>query len=106
MHDGSNARAWVHIEVAENKTGGIVAVPKKTKLLTSRINNNNNQGINDNPVINTNEDIEHTLNEGAEPFETMHDIVLHAANNEIVFYTWGDLQCCLPRGADFCHNKK
>jgi hypothetical protein len=38
-------------------------------------------------------------NEGALVFETMHDITLYAAHNELYFYTWGDEQCCLPQGA-------
>ncbi len=98
MHDGCNARAWVCLEVSSKETDGMLTIPKKTKLLTGRINNH---GINDNPIIKTNEDIEHALNEGAEIFETMHDIVVFSANNEILFYTWGDLQCCLPRGSTF-----
>ena len=100
MHDGCNARAWIHLEVDENETDGVLAIPKKTKLLTGRINNNH--GIDDNPIIKSNEDFEHALNEAAEPFETMHDIIVYAANNKLFFYTWGDLQCCLPPGATSC----
>ncbi|HZT60601.1 MAG TPA: putative baseplate assembly protein, partial [Pyrinomonadaceae bacterium] len=32
-------------------------------------------------------------------FETMHDATLFEAHNEILFHTWGDDRCCLPRGA-------
>jgi hypothetical protein len=34
-----------------------------------------------------------------ETFELMHDIDLHEAHNQISFYTWGDEECCLPKGA-------
>ena len=36
---------------------------------------------------------------GATVFETAHDADLFADLNELSFYTWGDLGCCLPRGA-------
>jgi hypothetical protein len=29
----------------------------------------------------------------------MHDVTLHAAHNELKFYTWGNRECCLPKGA-------
>ena len=32
-------------------------------------------------------------------FETMHDAVLFEPHNTMNFYTWGDEQCCLPKGA-------
>ncbi len=32
-------------------------------------------------------------------FETLHDLPLIQAHNEIAFHTWSDAACCLPRGA-------
>jgi hypothetical protein len=32
-------------------------------------------------------------------FETMHDVTLRLAHDEIHFYTWSDTECCLPKGA-------
>lgn len=32
-------------------------------------------------------------------FETLHDLTLIGAHNEIAFHTWSDSACCLPRGA-------
>jgi len=32
-------------------------------------------------------------------FETMHAVDLRAAQDEILFHTWGDDRCCLPAGA-------
>lgn len=39
--------------------------------------------------------------EGYEVFEPMTTkiITLHAGQHEIQFYTWGDTECCLPRGS-------
>jgi hypothetical protein len=39
------------------------------------------------------------LTQGAVVFETLHDITLHGAHNEMQFYTWDDDSCCLPKGA-------
>ena len=36
---------------------------------------------------------------GAEVFETMHDITLYNSHNKMHFYTWGNSQCCLQKGA-------
>src|SRR5207244_11317879 len=43
--------------------------------------------------------LDQALRARPEVFETMHDILLFAAHNEVNFYTWGDEQCCLPKGA-------
>ena len=32
-------------------------------------------------------------------FHTLHDLTVRSARSAIAFYTWGDLRCCLPRGA-------
>ncbi len=70
MHDGSNARAFVHL-VAE--PGAAIAVPAHTPIRTAG----------DRPLV----------------FETMHDVTARAACNEIRFHTWGDAECGLPAGA-------
>jgi hypothetical protein len=36
---------------------------------------------------------------GVPVFEPMHDAVLYAEHGEMRFYTWGDTDCCLPKGA-------
>jgi hypothetical protein len=69
MHDGCNARAWVHLTVQ----GGAVTLPAGARLTTRGAD----------PLV----------------FEAMHDAELHSENNEISFHTWGDTECCLPAGA-------
>ena len=32
-------------------------------------------------------------------FETMHDINLYSFHSEMFFYTWGETDCCLPKGS-------
>ncbi len=87
MHDGCNARAWVHVEVSSD-----YVLPAATPLLT---------GGDELPVR-----IEpgsqawrEALAAGAIVFETAQDRALFVDLNVLRFYTWGDQACCLPRGA-------
>ena len=54
------------------------------------------------------ESYEEALAQRPEVFETMHGIILYKAHNKMHFYTWGDEQCCLPKGATkawLCDNR-
>jgi len=88
LHDGCNARVWVHLRVAGNN----VAVPRGTALLTHCF-----EGVVRVPP--GSELFEQALREGAEVFETLHDASLFEAHSRMEFYTWGALDCCLPKGA-------
>ena len=87
LHDGCDARAWVHVEVAADKT-----IPKGTQLLTR------SGGL---PValVPGSADVRDALAAGATVFETAHEARLFAELNSFSFYTWGDMGCCLPRSA-------
>jgi hypothetical protein len=95
MHDGSNARVWVQVRVrsgANNvllKRGEGAAI---TKLLT-RVESQP-------PLIEFKSSAyDRALTARPEVFELMHDVRLFADHNEMSFYTWGALECCLPKGA-------
>lgn len=94
MHEGCNARAFVFIDtgladVTIEDPASILFVagyngprpPDGGPLLLDQMS----FGPADQPVI----------------FEPMAEgkITLHSAHNEIAFYTWGDRDCCLPKGA-------
>lgn len=86
MHDGCNARTWAQVQV----TGDGVTLPKGARLLTRT----------DRPPGTVQPDaLTAAIGAGAEVFETMHDATLYADHNRIGFYTWGDRECCLPKGA-------
>lgn len=91
VHDGCNARVWVHFDAeesgpAENQTIGV-----GTTLMTNG------------------DDGEYTIHESEKDnfitvkdpvvFETLHSITLHSSHNRILFYTWTDSACCLPKGS-------
>jgi len=88
MHEGCNARAFVHLDVA----GQAIALPRATQLLTSA------------PklplvVAPASQAFDDALASGALVFETAHAAVLDEQLNRISFYAWGDQGCCLQRGA-------
>ena len=90
MHDGSNARTWVCFKW-EPGDGPDVTLPEGTPLLTKGTVEAARVDPNDLPrVLST---------ETPDVFETLHSVTLYKARNEIRFYTWGDSECCLPRGA-------
>lgn len=88
MHEGCNARAFVHFDVS----GHAVALPRGTRLLT-RI-----PGL---AVVipPASPALRGALAAGALVFETAHDATLDEDRNQLRFYTWGDQGCCLPRGS-------
>jgi hypothetical protein len=78
MHDGANARAWLAFETDVDR-GSIAspAIPQRTIVVA--------------PATETQPTV---------VFETMHDVIaLRVSRNEIRFYTWSDVNCCLARGA-------
>lgn len=99
MHDGSSARAWVAINWAGPadtllQWAGSTSLPQPpnaVQLLTRapRL-----------PAVTASQDdVQLALTQGAQMFEPLHDLVLQPGLSQIVFYTWGDEQCCLPKGA-------
>lgn len=96
MHDGRNARAWVHIAAGPGGDGLTLqkgAGRDSTKLLTSipgRLP----------PLIPQNSRaFDLALLARPQVFELLHDITLFSAHNLIKFYTWESRDCCLPKGA-------
>jgi hypothetical protein len=86
MHDGCNARAWAQVRVKADGVG----LPKGTRLLTR---------LDEPPGVLQPGRVIAAISAGAEAFETMHDVTLYEAHNELNFHTWGDRECCLPKGA-------
>jgi hypothetical protein len=87
LHEGCNARAFVHLDVV----GQGVALPSGTQLLT-RIPRA------DVVLAPGSDTLRAALAGDAQVFETAHDAVLDERLNTLRFYAWGDAGCCLPRG--------
>ena len=97
MHDGRNARAWIHVEVTDAANGLVLRRGEDrdtTKLLTGI------GALHGVPVLGQNTDAFATaLTERPQIFELLHDITLFKSHNQMKFYTWGARECCLPKGA-------
>src|SRR5262249_24076173 len=96
MHDGRNSRVWVQILVS----AGVASLTlhkgsgaNTTKLLT-RV-----EGIP--PIIKQGSDVlDKALAARPQAFELMQDnTTVFREHNRIRFYTWGDRECCLPKGS-------
>jgi len=95
INDGCNARAWVQLQVSADVVKLLPTdspiLPIGTLLLT-RIAGQAVRLPND-PMV---------LRQSQAVFETMEEVNgLFASHNEILFYTWGDQRCCLPKGATY-----
>ncbi|MBP1150550.1 putative baseplate assembly protein [Methylocaldum sp. RMAD-M] len=89
MHEGCNARVWLHVAV--NADG--VALPRAGTRFYGRV-----PGL-PSRIVPGSRDDEAALRKSPAIFEPLHDVVLYAAHNEIDFHAWGDRRCCLPKGA-------
>ncbi|MEI2579934.1 putative baseplate assembly protein [Scytonema sp. PRP1] len=97
MHDGCNARVWVHIKFAPQQPtddGKVLSGPSLaspgTRLLTKT------EGL---KAVLLADGLNAAVKAEAQVFETMHDLTLYKAHSKLHFYTWGDEECCLPKGA-------
>jgi Baseplate J-like protein len=91
MHEGVNARAFVCLETKDDATVVRQRVGNQVTALLSRCG--------DEPVIHPDALPELLLEHRPQVFEPMHDLALYVAHNQIELHTWGDSDCCLPRGA-------
>lgn len=95
MHDGCNARAWVQVLAAPGVNNVLLKKAhdgRPTKLLT-RVEGQPALIQLKSPVY------EKALAMRPQVFELMHDLKLFETHNEMRFYTWSALECCLPKGA-------
>ena len=88
VHNGTNARAWIQLTIENDNVAApaglqvfrrLERVPARIPPASSALD----EALRQHPIV----------------FETMHHIALFAAHNAMPFYTWGDRECCLSRGA-------
>jgi hypothetical protein len=92
MHEGCNARAWLCLTIL----GGNLSLDLNHVYFVAGLNTGTiaSQGVL------TEEEVRHLPVDDYEIFEPMirSEFMLREAHNEIHFYTWGQRDCCLPRG--------
>jgi hypothetical protein len=95
MHDGCNARVWVHVDVDGDVIGTALApaIPAHTRLCTTL------PGLGS--ILGGGTKLFQQIEaSGAQVFETMSGtIALRTAHNLMPFYAWSATECCLPVGA-------
>jgi hypothetical protein len=94
MHEGCNARTWVWLETSHD-----IPLDLNDIYFITRYHNASATG-----TILRADDLKNIPTSQYEVFEPIFlapqaQIQLHQAHNQIYFYTWGDRQCCLPKGA-------
>jgi hypothetical protein len=88
MHEGVNARTWVTFEVEAD-----LCLKRGAPLLTQI------PGVAAGALPPDSAAAREALRREAHGFETLHDANLVAGQHRIEFHTWGNRECCLPRGA-------
>jgi hypothetical protein len=104
MHDGRNAWTFVHVRTMNAGT-----IPLGTQVLTRITAPMANQaaipGV-EIPAVQA-PGIDALETDAAlartRVFETAFQLDTHPENNEIHLHTWGDVQCCLPKGTTTAH---
>ena len=92
VSDGCNARTWMQIQVSGPAGHPVSLSRSNTRFYTSAPGMPSSLGVGSN-----NERA--AIQSGVQVFEPMHDSMLYPELNQLNFYTWGDTNCCLPRGA-------
>jgi Baseplate J-like protein len=91
VHEGASARAWVQVVVDPAAGAGGIEVPARSVLFTETPDTADR--------LSDPADVRAALQTGPEVFETTEAVTAYASHNRMLFYTWGDEDCCLPRGA-------
>jgi predicted phage baseplate assembly protein len=95
MHEGCNARAWVCVETQTDLAGSNALDPHKAFFITGL-----NEALSGSGNILTPEHLRNVPASQYEVFEPIagEPIELYAAHHRMCFYTWGNRECCLPKG--------
>ncbi len=99
IDEGSNARTWVCFTVNATKDEELegLILKKSTKVLTGEPTKDKKNSL---QISISEDDLKEIVSQpDTRVFETMHEINLYTFHNEMFFYTWGETDCCLPKGS-------
>ncbi len=89
LHEGSNARAWVQIQL-QGEEDHAFRLPAGSRILTASARLGGT-------VAEESDDFRRALDQGALVFQTLYDVTLVPAHEELRIYTWGAEDYILPR---------
>ncbi len=92
VHDGCSARAWIHVQTAGNPGDQVFLDRTRTRFYTFA------PGMPSSLAVGSGNE-QAAVMSGVRVFEPMWDAVLYPEHNQMSFHTWGDTNCCLPKGA-------
>lgn len=102
MHDGSNARTFIHVQIKEKeededekeegKIPARTAVISRTGLIPQVDTETSNKAGNSDSVRTQ------MLSEAEVVFETVEEVAVYCEHNKIKIHTWGNSLCCVPIG--------
>jgi len=92
MHDGRNARAWMHFALRSDVPTLTIPAGAGTQLFTKVSQPALVMDLQSSAY-------QQAIAEKPQIFELLEPAVLFREHNQISFYTWGALECCLPEGA-------
>ncbi len=95
MHEGCNARTWVCLEVDSGGDGQVLYAVDPVSHIPAQFSTR----LGDSALIAASDFARMLEKQSPVIFQPKHDIVLYAAHNTMHLHTWGDEDCCLPRGA-------
>ncbi|WP_413173196.1 putative baseplate assembly protein [Anabaena azotica] len=87
MHDGCNARTWVTLQVNSQGDGKVLLGAAENRPGIRLLTRTDELSLDNYAAL---------IQQQVQVFETMHDITLYQAHNEIEFYTWGNAEEFLP----------
>jgi hypothetical protein len=91
MHEGCNARAWVHVSVKSK-----LELTRNQFFFTTLLPDTRLAAY---PAV-SDFDVDPLARDRYEVFEPLPEaVVLHPGHGEIEIYTWGDTECCLDMGS-------
>lgn len=94
MHEGCNARAWICMTTSQDV---LLNLPDEKIQFITRFNDS----IHTHGTVLRDDDLRTVSTSDYEVFEPVSNtpIPLYQAHNRLHFYTWGDQECCLPKGS-------
>ncbi len=106
LHEGNNARAWVFVELKGNESETyksdefffITGYPSAPQL-GETLNRDDLRPVPPSDYLAFEPLVEGYSKKLANSRESGKPITFYEAHNEIPVYTWGDTECCIPKGA-------
>jgi Baseplate J-like protein len=99
LHDGCNARTWVVIHLKNDLLDGMKLLGPSQLKNRPGVKFLTKTNLSDGVFPEEPEKFNAALKAGAQVFESLHDLTLYYSLNKICFYTWGNEQCHLAKGA-------